>query len=131
MTVEADLHSLIKNNAAFSALAGSRIYYVEAPQNTPEPYATFFRLHSERVHLFGADDSVVKAKFQFSCWGRTPNDVRALLEALRTSIQRYSGTGTVTIDTILIESDLDHPLGDEDDSETYHSSLDATVFYRE
>jgi len=129
MTVEADLHSRIAGYAGFSALAGSRIYFVEAPQNTAEPYATFWRVSSQRHHCMGVDTDVVHARFQFDCWGQTPNSVRSLLEQVLSAIQRYRGAGTVTIEDILIDSDIDHPK--EYESDTYHSSLDAMVIYRE
>lgn len=129
MTVEADLFTRISTYAGFTALASTRIYYVEAPQNVTEPYATFARVSSERHHFMGVDADVVHARFQFDAWGANPDSARALLEQIRRAIQRHSGTNTVTIDDILIELDLDLPI--ENDSKTYHSSLDATVIYRE
>ena len=129
MTVEADLFARISTYAGFAALAGTRVYFVSAPQNAHEPYATFSRISSERHHLMGNDAGVVHARFQFDAWGNTPDSARALLEVLRQAIQRHSGTNTVTIDDILLENDLDHEK--EDDSKTYHSSIDGIVIYRE
>lgn len=132
MTVEADLYTRIKTYAGFVSLAGTRLYYIEAPQNATQPYATFSRVSSTRHHFMGNDANVVHARFQFDAWGETPDSARALLEQIRQAVQRYSGTTTVTIDDILIESDLDLSEGEESrESRHFHSSLDAIVIYRE
>jgi hypothetical protein len=132
MTVEADLFSRVKTYAGFVSLAATRIYYFEAPQNATYPYATFSRVSSVRHHFMGADADIVHARFQFDTWGSTPDSSRALLEQVRLAIQRYSGTGTVTILDILIEGDLDLPESEENRSlQVFHSSLDAIVIYRE
>lgn len=129
MTVEADLYSRVSTYAGFVNLASTRIYYSSAPQKPTMPYATFSRISSIRHHMMGSDAGVVHARFQFDAWASTPDSARALLEQIRQAIQRHRGTSTVTIDDILIESDID--LEKEDDSKIYHSSLDAIVIYRE
>ena len=129
MTVEADLFSRVSGYAGFTSLASTRLYYIEAPQNVTLPYATYSRISSRRASLMGADSGVVWARFQFDTWASTPDSARALLEQVRAALQRYSGTGTVTIDDIYIENDLD--LAREPDVKIYHSTMDAIVIYRE
>ncbi len=126
MSVESELFTRIKTYAGFVSLANTRIHYVEAPQNSTYPYATFYRLPSNRHHMMGVDSGIVHARFQFDTWAETPTAARALLEQLRQALQRYSGG---VIEDILLENDMDHPK--EDDSPTFHSSIDGIVIYRE
>lgn len=130
MTVEADLYDLISGAAAFSTY-GTRIYPHEAPQNATKPYATYYRVPgTQRVHTMGANDAgVVWARFQFDTWGDKPLDTITMREVIREILRNHSGTNSVTIERILIDGDGDHPK--EDDSKTFHSSVDAMVIYRE
>lgn len=128
MTVEADLFSRVTTSSGFSNLAGTRCYFIEAPQDVAKPYCTFFRVSSQTNSFMGVDDDLLPARFQFDCYGATPNSARALLEEVRKALRRYRGTGTVTIDDILMQNDQDH--GKEEDTKLFHSSIDAIVYYR-
>ena len=133
MTVEADIYTRIKAVSGITDLIGTgdncRAYPGMVPQTETNPCLSFERVGAQRAPMMGADSGVVWARFQFNCFADDYDGARNLCNAVRAGLQRYGGTGTVQIDTIFIENEID--LGFDEASRTFHCVLETTVIYRE
>jgi len=127
--VEEALVTRLTSVAALTALVGSRISPLRAPENEPVPYVVYQRIAGTREQAFGADPGLTRARFQVSAWDASYSGVKAVQDQLRLALERWRGTvsGVEVLDTF-IESDLDDH---EPEPERYGSMLDITVIYRE
>lgn len=89
---EASLVSLLKGNAALSAIVFGRIYPVQGPPDSPVvPYITYQGIPSAPSE-YGLDGSELCTKrIQFDLWGQY-GDGKTIAIALRNILSGYSGT---------------------------------------
>lgn len=92
------------DDATLTGLVGTRFYPMKLPQNPTLPAITYFRVAGTAHH----DIPFAMPLVQFTCWGTTWAQARAVSGALYWALARYRGTkGGIKFEQIAHESDLD------------------------
>ena len=129
MTIESVIYTQLTGFAGLSALVALRVYPTPAPQNVVVPFVTYQRISAVRYPGMGSDSPLVSSRFQFDAIAASFIGMRAVMDQLRQSLQRFrsNSSSPVVIDTF-IENELD--LYD-DDSDLHHGVLDALLHFQE
>lgn len=113
-------------------LASTRIYPVKLPQSATLEAITYQRVSTRRGHLMGTDDGIAYTRVQVTSWAETYSEAKALAEAVRVALQRFSGTvGGLEVLDVMAEAELDLYGDDESDSGVHAVAQDFTVIHRE
>lgn len=116
-------------HSGLAALVGSRVYPTPAPQNVVAPFITYQRISATRRSGFGSDVGLVDARFQFDVIAATYISMRAVMDQLRQSLQRFrSAVSSPPVIDTFIENELDLY---EDENDLHHGVLDALLHYQE
>ena len=138
MTIDGAVLGRLKAIAAVTTIVGSgssaRIYAESLPQNPTLEAITFTQISAERVHAFGSDPGLVRARFQLDAWGNTWEECRDLADAIRgdgaaSAFSRWSGTQDSTVvDDILLDNELP---AFEAEPGSYRTTQDYLIWYQE
>lgn len=133
--MEASLFSYLNTITGITDLVGDRIYPHHIPQEQSEfPLLTFQRISTTHDHVLTGAAGMAQARFQFDCWGLTPDDVSELAEACRQALQGFIGTMEGTeVFFIKLDNDFSMDEAPEDGSDQwlYRRVMDFFIKYRE
>ena len=90
--LEAGLHQLIASSPDFIALASTRLYPVLLPTVSPLPAATYQRITTGALYALQNRVNVTKCRMQFDTWATDYGDAKALMNAINSVLDSYSGT---------------------------------------
>jgi len=132
MEINDALYSYLSTYAGLSALISTRIYPDILPQSPTVPAITYQSISKVREHLFRADSTLVKSRYQFSCFGNTRSSSKAVAKQIRFALQNYSGTmggtGGVIVNAVEIDGEDDNY---ESDTKLYSTMLDFLIWHEE
>lgn len=131
MAIEELIFSRLSGFAALSALVGARIYPGDMPQNVVMPAISYRRVTDETPQpqqVVGATD-LIRAHFQFDCWGKDYDSARDVRLQLRAALKRWSTTGPPVVQVIFALAEVD--LGREPDTGLRHLVADYEINYEE
>ena len=115
--VGGQLAYVLKNNAAVSALVGTRVYPNIVPQRVTFPVVVYNQISSERTSVMGRDTGSVDSTWQVDVYAQTYAGARELAVAVRKALQRYRGfTPVATRADQVLERDDDTVLQRDGDS---------------
>lgn len=132
MYIEEALFSYLSTYSGLSTLISKKIYPIIAPEGTAVPYVTYTRISGQRFHAFRSDSGMTNPTFQFSCFGTSYSNAKAVAAQLRAALQNYSGTmggvGGVSVQSVLLidENDLY-----DDEAKVYYTTIDFQIFFNE
>jgi hypothetical protein len=113
-----------------TALIGTRLYYVQAPQNAVAPYVTYQMVSDPREHAMGADPGVAHPRFQFSSWAKTNSAAKDISLQLIACYSRWRGVvATVDVLDSFLENEVD--LGLDDTILLFQRAVDFLMSHRE
>jgi len=126
--LEKAIFTRLSTDAGITALAGNRIYPQILPQNPTLPAITYFRVSTTKPYAQSNSVNIAQARLQISCWAETYSVMKSLVEAVRKSLDGFSGV----VNGIQITSYLNtcYDLYD-DDTGIYHGIVDFKIFYEE
>lgn len=134
-TIDDALIARAAATAGLTALIGAqpnmKLYPHDAvSQNATRPYVAYQLISGPREHAMGSDPGMVRARFQFTCWGDTDTSSRDVADQVRLCYSRFRGTllGVEIMDVFL---DNEHPLGRDPDTRFFRRALDFIVWHRE
>jgi predicted PurR-regulated permease PerM len=132
MFIEEALHTYLKVYSGLSALISTRVYPLTVPQSGTLPALAYQSISTERVHAFQQDTGFASKVMQISSWGATLSSAKAVAAQARAALQNFSGTmggiGGVTVNAVLIESEMD----DYDEaSKSYVVHQEYEIWYQE
>jgi len=130
-----DLYAYLTSKAAITAIVGARLYPHHLPQSvTVFPVLTFQQISNSHSHHLDSATGVAVARVQVDSWGISLASVESLGEAVRASLQGFTGNmeGSV-IHFIQLESEQDlHELGlGGSDDWIFRRSQDYLIKYAE
>ena len=132
MLIEQAILTALKADSTLTALTGSRIYYVIAPQIVTTPYLVFFKVSGVRVSSHDGGSGLVDARFQFSCFGETYKACKDMTVAIQGLLEGFSGTlggtGGVVVGGCYYLDEQDFYEGD---SKLYHVAVDYRFWHNE
>lgn len=93
---EAVLRSALVANATVAGLIGTRIYPVLAPATASLPFVTWRRVAIRRQQTLGGPAGMPVTSVEYSIFGTTYEQARAVADAMRSVLDGYGGTANNT-----------------------------------
>lgn len=97
MTLEQGIYAALAAHAGVAALAGDRIYPVEAPQGTPLPRIVFARQETENLATLRGRGTHDRVQVAVLCFADDVQQVRDLAIAARDALDGRVGAGADAI----------------------------------
>lgn len=126
--IEQLLFQWLTGYAALSALIGTRIYPNPLPQAAPLPAVAWQKISAVRVYSQQGSSGLVKARFQFDCWGTSAAQAIAVANALITAVHTFPAGGAFSGHPNFIVGERDVP---EPQSQNFRRMVDALILYQE
>jgi hypothetical protein len=112
LKVEEGVVARLKADTAVSAIVGTRIRPLEAPQGDSYPLIVFRKVSDVPDYAMGGQSGLSEARIQIHCWAQDApgggsagayGQAKALAEAVRLRLSGWRGTVTVGADSIVID----------------------------
>lgn len=131
--VETILYLRLRNYGVLSALIGTRVYPVQAPQDPTHPFVTYQRIDTTRETGMVQDHGMTHPRIQVNAWGITYASSRAVAAAVKAALGVGSGRyEDTTSDPIILDVICDDEADDfEPDTRAYRYRMDFTIWHRE
>ena len=127
MLLEEGLYTFLQSRAGLTALVGTRIYPVMAPQGVALPYVAFDRVDTRPEQALGEAAGLATTRVQFDCYAAGAKQAKELADALRQALDGQSGTwGSVVVGACLWLNELDVY---EPETGSYAVPVDFDVIY--
>lgn len=123
--IEEDLYSHLSTCAGLTALVGTRVYPLMAPQKVTPPYCVYFKVSSVREYSHGGFSGLQRSRIQISCYGKTYPSVKAVAVQVIAAIESWQGVN-VSVQSALPEDEIDIY---HDESELFHTAIDFFAWY--
>jgi len=131
---EQALQSRLTSYSGLSALVGTRVYPVIAPQGATRPFVTYQRISGDRMDGMTQAHGIAEPVIQIDCWGNTYTSVKAVAAQVRAALLRTAWTED-SVDTLdaFLESEIDgYEEGISDAAaKLYRVSLNVRFQHRE
>ena len=114
--IEVDLVNLLKNNVEVSALIGTRIYPLVAPQNVVNPYITYQVINGKDEQCLSGGIYQEDIRFQIDCWSKSYSNVKAIRTAVKNSLIGFKSSNNINVmddyeaETLLFRQIIDFKL---------------------
>ena len=128
MSAEKVIYSLLKSDAAVTALVGTRIFDGTVPLNAAMPVLAYNHISSvNRTMVSMADaDTLMMSRIQVTAMAKTYPEVKALLRAVDRACDKRRGViAGVTVNSVI--GDTAGPDMRDDDATLYMQSADFKV----
>lgn len=130
MSLEADLWTLLTNDAGIAALIDERLYPLLIPQDLDTPALAYQVISAPGIYSHETGDvGLVRARVQITAQAATYDLLHALLYAVRAAVTGYRGTvGSTHFQAIFIDNLR------QDWAETFlrpTGRIDLVIWYRE
>lgn len=129
MKTEEAIYKHLSTDSTITAIVGTRIYPVLAPQDASYPCLVYQRLGSEPVHAMANDATLREVTMVFASLAKTYSGVKTLQDVLEDSIKDFSGTlggaGGVTVQRIMLDGISD---GYDFEADAFMTIMDYTIW---
>lgn len=120
--LESRMVTVLEAASDVTDITSTRIYEGEAPQDTPFPYITYFRISGRKLYDLSGYTGLENPHLQIDCWAEDTvvleNLTNAVLDALRAA-------------TTFVVGDDDDADVEEPEPGTHRRSLDVSFWNRE
>jgi len=96
MSIESDLVAHLKNDSGVSALVGTRIYPLMAPQNVINPYITYQVVNDNSNQCMGGEVYQNDTRFQLDVWSTKYSEVKAIKEAVLSALIGFKSSNSIS-----------------------------------
>lgn len=93
MTAEEALVARLKSTAGVTALVGTRIFPMEAPQGAVTPWIVYQRVSTNPFTVLVGRSGLDDPRLQYTVWADTYSSARAVATQVRLSLDDYQGDG--------------------------------------
>lgn len=129
------LQTYLETVGGITELVADRIYPHHLPRDVSTyPVLTHQVISLNHLHVLGGAAGQVTARVQLDCWSRSLSDMEILTEAVRQSLDGFSGTmGTISVFfcMILLEHDQHESPKDSSQKWLYRRVIDVGIKYAE
>lgn len=114
---------------ALTALTGTRVYWVRAPQNVAKPYVVMNRITGIRDMKSSGPSGLVESRVQVDCWGATYSSAKSVARQVEARLSGYKGTqSSVIFDGVFLVLEHDGYSPDDTPDKLFRVSLDFIIF---
>ncbi len=97
MSIQGAIYNILSGTAAVTALVGTRIYPVVAPDGAEYPLIVYTVFSNERILASGGSTDLNNPSIQISCWGDSYASARNVAIQAIAAIEDYAGTQDSTV----------------------------------
>lgn len=128
--MKAALHSRLSSSPAVTALVADRITPGRRDQGAAFPAIVYHLISAPRSRTLAGDTSLIKARVQIDCWGRTEDEADQTAKAVKAALEGARFThGSVRVNGIfLIDENDDGGVTAPDNP--FRSRLDFRVHHQ-
>lgn len=127
--IETGIAAYLNADAGLTALVGTRIFPVLAPQGVTAPYVIFARAGAARSSTTCGTDKKVAGTWQFDAYAKTYKTAAQIARALRLALIDYTGLmGDTPVDRVFLETEFDL---DDPEPGLFRVSQTYTIWYLE
>ena len=106
--LEAGLYTYLTAQSGVTALIGTKLYPVTAPQGTTLPYVVYSKIDTRPVQALGQAAGMATSRLQFDAYAATPLAAKNLIQALRVALDGKQGAwGSTVIGSSLWLNEID------------------------
>jgi hypothetical protein len=129
--MEADLLARLLAAPAVAALAGTRGAWNERPERDALPSFTLTLVTPGRDYTHDGPDPLQGPAVQVDCWGDTPDDAKALADAITAAIEPPATAGATAFRHAFLTTGFDAPVEDLDGGVRVHRRvLQFTIWHQ-
>jgi hypothetical protein len=121
MNLEEKLFAVLSTDAGVIALVGTKVYPLEAAQDTVLPYVAYTRVSSNRVYSLGGYSNLENPRIQVDCYSSTYSGSKALSVAVISALRSATTFGV----------EIDDPQEMREDEDVYRVSVDLSIWNQE
>jgi hypothetical protein len=108
VTLEEGLNTHLLADGTVTGLVGTRIYPLQAPQDADLPALVYQRISGPRDQTQSGPSGLVEARMQLTYLGATYSEAKSVAEAVRGSIDGFSGTmGGIAVNACQLDNEID------------------------
>lgn len=127
--IEEDVVAWLKTKPLVNNIINGRIHPLQLPQDPSLDALTYQRISGVREESQEGPSGLAHPRLQFDCWSKTYPGAKRLAEALRLTIDGFTGSmNGRRVFRCKVENDLDQK---DDFAERYRVTVDVTVWHRE
>jgi len=127
--IEQAIRDVLVADAGVTNLVGSRVHFVQAPQDVDNPYIVLTKISGVRDNAHDGATGLVHTRIQLSVFATTYYEAKQIVQAAQNVLQAYSGLmGTVQVDSCFYENETDTY---ETDTKLYHVTSDYVLWNEE
>lgn len=130
MSVAAAIFARLSTFPGLTALVATRVYPVEAPQETARPYVVFLTVSTQRLNHLGGPSEVAQARVQIDAYATGYAAAVAIAAQIRAALEKLSGVwgGVVVLGALSL--DARESYEDAANPPLYRISHDFSVWHR-
>ena len=91
MLIEQAIMTYLMAQSGITGLVGTRIHYVQAPQDVEKPFLVVTKVSGIREHSHDGSSKLAHPRFQFSIFAETYSAAKAITSVLQAALQGYTG----------------------------------------
>jgi hypothetical protein len=108
VTIEAGLNTHLLADSNVTDLVGARIYPLKVPQDADLPAIAYQKISGPRDETQSGPSGLVESRMQLTYQGTTYSEAKLVAEAVRGSIDGFSGTmGSVAVNACHLANEID------------------------
>jgi len=136
MNIEKAIVSILSNASAVTDIVGTHIFPIFIPQPAKDnlPAVTYQQISGPRNHVMSGPTGLVSARFQINCWSKTYKGLREFANAVRTTLDGYTGTifgMWIQSVTLLDEGDVPSIKAENEQLSSFGKRLDFEFDFNE
>lgn len=134
--IEQAIYARLAAFSGLSALVGTRIYPLFAPERPVSPFVIYQRISAERTGSIYGPSNIAIPRFQIDAYATTYAGAKAVATQVRLALDNYRGTvsytgGSTKIRCAVLANDLDLYEDSIQPDPLYRVSMDFMVYHDE
>jgi hypothetical protein len=121
----AEMARVLTQNAAVTALIGTRVYPIVMPETSQWPLGVYRRTGSERDRVLAGPARVAHTRYEVGFWARKNDELEVLLAAGAKALDGYQGVSTDGLPLAI--GVLNDQVVFDETTGLYHGTLDVTI----
>ena len=128
---EAFIYGRLTSTAAITAIVGTKVFPVMAPQGTIAPLVIYQRMNVSREPSLTGPTGVPVVTLQLTSWASSYETAKTLAREIRLAVDGYTGTyGDVTIQRTNLVGEMDGAEMPTDDQMLPYSDVQQSFEFR-
>lgn len=135
MSIEPAIKTILLEDTPITDLVGSRVYFINKPQNVTSSCIVLELISTVRNLVFGGDAGYSNGTMQITCFASSYQALKTLTDTVRAALHGFAGTiASTEVSFIKVTSDNDIPVVPAEGRQVtnvFGAALDAEYMVKE